>query len=185
VYNRVTGQTPLTARPCLPLKNSPPARFCLLGCRGLVQHRVLHAQGAAFQRQQGARLFEQVLDAEGLPVEESVGRIMGKGPAGHFGQAHSSPHSAALPRGAPCSAPGCILPSRVCSASRLQLLAQQVKEVLAGGPPGRPGATRVRAHRPPCAWARRLAARSERVGRHCLAKRSNAELTLDLRDPTV
>jgi hypothetical protein len=57
---------------------------------GLVQHGVIHAQHAAFQVQQGARLLKQVPAAEGLAVQKSVGRIMGKLAAGHFGQSHAT-----------------------------------------------------------------------------------------------
>jgi hypothetical protein len=57
---------------------------------GLVQHGVIHAQQAAFQIQEWTRLLEQVLAAEVLTVQKSVGRIMGKRPAGHFGQAHAA-----------------------------------------------------------------------------------------------
>ena len=43
-----------------------------------------------YDDQQRARLLEQILATESLAVQESVGRIMGKRPAGHFGQPHAA-----------------------------------------------------------------------------------------------
>jgi hypothetical protein len=83
---------------------------------GLVQHGVIHAQGAAFHVHERTRFLEQVPASKVLAVQESVGRIVGKRPAGHFGLAHSSPHPAVRPKGKPCNVPGCIWPSRACLA---------------------------------------------------------------------
>jgi hypothetical protein len=52
-------------------------------------HRVIHAQNAAFQVDQGTHFFKQVPGAELLTIEKTIGRIVGEVSAAHLRESHA------------------------------------------------------------------------------------------------